>query len=150
MRLAYLVFTALLLPSLISAQALKRIPVEISGAQFNCELANTPESISKGLMYRTELAADEGMLFALPYPSPWAFWMKNTLIPLDMIWLNSSKKVIHMVENAQPCTQANCPVFSPPFKTNATYVLEISGGLSQTHHISLGTQINFETKEAQS
>ena len=149
MRPAYFAVLAILIPKIIFAQALKQIPVEFSDHILYCELANTPENIEKGLMFRTMLPSDHGMLFNLPYPRPWAFWMKNTLIPLDMIWLNSSKKVIHIVENAKPCKQAQCPIYYPPSHKKALYVLEIGGGLSQTYQIQLGTQLNFETKDAQ-
>jgi uncharacterized membrane protein (UPF0127 family) len=109
-----------------------------------CEIANTPETMIQGLMYREHLDKKQGMLFVFPRPSNWNFWMKNTKIKLDIIWLNQDQEVIYMVENALPCHQENCPIYAPNPQVKARYVLEILGGQAQYQKINLGSKLNFQ------
>jgi uncharacterized membrane protein (UPF0127 family) len=146
----FFVYLLFFLSSISCAENLPRITVEAGGHILDCELANTPETISKGLMFRTELPKHEGMLFWMPYTYPWSFWMKNTPISLDILWLNSQKKVIYMVENAPPCQELNCPVYTPPSPADVLYVLEIGGGLAKSYHITLESQLYFDTTGTQS
>ncbi len=96
---------------------------------FNIELAQTLEERQEGLMFREELDRDKGMLFIFPAEQEASFWMKNTLIPLDMIWLNENKEVVFINENVQPCVSEECPSISSGVK--AKYVLEINSGLAR-------------------
>lgn len=102
---------------------------------FNVEVVDTPESRQIGLMYREELSLDEGMFFVFENEGNYPFWMKNTLIPLDMIWIDSSGKIVDIKE-ADPCEADPCPVF---YHTgSAKYVLEINKGLSAELGIEIG------------
>lgn len=98
-------------------------------AQSNLERAN-------GLMNRTELENDKGMLFVFDMSGIYNFWMKNTLIPLDIIWISSDKKVVFIKKNAQPCKEKICESIKP--NVEAKYVLEINGGLTDTLDINEG------------
>lgn len=90
---------------------------------FQVELADTPEARDLGLMYRTHLAPDKGMLFDFGAPEPVSFWMKNTLIPLDMVFIGADGRVVNVAANAIPGDLT--PIDSDGAVTG---VLEIPGG----------------------
>lgn len=96
---------------------------------FNVEIVNTPEARAQGLMEREYLNPDNGMLFIFDTEDKYYFWMKNTLISLDIIWLDKNKKVMFIKHNAQPCKADPCETFGPNEK--AKYVLEINSGLAK-------------------
>jgi len=106
---------------------------------FKVELAKTKEEREKGLMFREKLDENKGMLFIFEKEGFHGFWMKNTLIPLDIIWMNSEGKIVYIKENAQPCKGMLCPVFIPGKK--AKYVLEINAGKVKELGIKVGDQI---------
>lgn len=106
---------------------------------FDVELAVSPEKRNLGLMHRSELADDAGMLFIFPEEGNYSFWMKNTLIPLDIIWFDSGQRVVH-VETAYPC-EDRCPPISPD--AEAMYVLEINAGSADENDIRIGTILEF-------
>ncbi len=108
---------------------------------INAELAETPEKRRQGLMYREQLGAGEGMLFVFETEAVYGFWMKNTLIPLDIIWLDSSKKVVH-IETAVPCTTERCISYTP--SAAALYVVEANAGFAEENGIEIGTPVEFE------
>jgi len=112
------------------------------GFRLRLELAQTPQEVADGLMYRPSLPADRGMLFVFPeerYPS---FWMKNTLIPLDLVFLDSAGVVVDVVENAPPCAADPCPTYSPQAPARA--VLEIKAVSAHRHGLESGAVIRFE------
>ena len=107
--------------------------------RFDVELAVTPQERSKGLMFRESLPNRSGMLFVFDPPQPVAFWMKNTLIPLDMIFLDRTGTVSHVHESAIPGD------LTPIEGGDAVFaVLEINAGLSARYSISVGTQMQHE------
>jgi uncharacterized membrane protein (UPF0127 family) len=107
---------------------------------FLVELAKEEKELRKGLMFRENLDDDSGMLFVFEKEENHPFWMKNTLIPLDIIWIDKEKKVVFIKENAQPCKEdMECPLINP--KRKAKYVLEISGGLSKELNIKTGDSV---------
>lgn len=91
---------------------------------FTVEIADTPETRTLGLMNRTFMAENSGMLFIFPKADFHDFRMKNTLIPLDMIRIDNQHKVVH-IANALPCTVDPCIIYRPEVFSN--YVLEING-----------------------
>jgi len=111
-------------------------------ASFYTELALTAAEQSRGLMYRPHMRDDWGMLFIYPTERTLSFWMKNTLIPLDMIFIDDAGGVVGVVENAEPQTLSPRRVEAP-----ARYVFEINGGLSAELGIGAGTWVRFETME---
>lgn len=102
--------------------------VRINGQTVNVEVVRSLEKQALGLMYRTEMAADHGMLFIYPHAMPMSFWMKNTKIHLDIIYFDQNLKLINISANTPPCRTATCPGY--PSSGPAQYVLEINGGLA--------------------
>jgi uncharacterized protein len=107
-----------------------------NGASIAVEVVADPESRARGLMYRPSLPADRGMLFLFPEPDVHSFWMKDTLIPLDMIWLDTERKVIAIERDVPPCQADPCPSYGP--EARALYVLELAGGQAAAHRIERG------------
>ncbi len=109
--------------------------------EFQAELATTSAQLAQGLMYRQDLGADRGMLFVFPEVTQTSFWMKNTLIPLDMIFIGADKRIVSIVENAAP--QTTTPRSAEgPFQ----YVLEVEGGRSSALGLQAGDRVEFEVK----
>jgi len=134
-------------PIVIIIIAVIAISVQNSGKEIcfnsNCitaEVANSPQERARGLMYRTSLEENEGMLFIFEEPAKHGFWMRNTLIPLDIIWLNERKKIIH-IATAQPCMEDSCPSFVP--KQNALYVIEVNAGFAEKNNIQIGDIVSI-------
>ncbi|MDP3052638.1 MAG: DUF192 domain-containing protein [bacterium] len=109
---------------------------------FDVELAKTTAEMSRGLMFRENLAADKGMFFIFKKEGKYPFWMKNTLIPLDIIWINENKEVVFVSENTQPCPEESPCFYINPDK-NAEYVLEINGGLAGKIGLKIGDKANL-------
>ncbi len=106
---------------------------------FQVEVADTPAKRELGLQYRRELAADRGMIFLFPAPSVQSFWMKNTPLPLDMIFIASDRKIVGIVEQTVPFSLDSRSVGRP-----SQFVLEINGGLAKGHGIKAGDAVRFE------
>jgi uncharacterized membrane protein (UPF0127 family) len=121
-------------------QSLEVGQVCTSNVCFSVEIPATQSQMEYGLMNRSHLDCDKGMLFVFGKEGNYSFWMKNTLIPLDIIWINSSQNVVYIKKNAQPCTPDYCPSIVP--RKNAKYVLEINGGLSDKYEIKVGDKAN--------
>ncbi|WP_414640781.1 DUF192 domain-containing protein [Archangium sp.] len=111
--------------------------------RVDVEVAATPESRTRGLMWRQELPAGQGMLFIFPEEEVQSFWMRNTLIPLDMIFIDSAGKIVGIVENAQPRTLTSRSVGRP-----GRYVLEVPGGWSRAHGLERGGTVRFQGLES--
>ena len=110
---------------------------------FRVELARTEPEREKGLMYRDHLAPDAGMLFLFERPSVQTFWMKNTLIPLDMIFIAADHTIAGVVADAQPLTLTARSVGEL-----SQYVLEIGGGLAARLGIRAGQHVDFHGADA--
>ncbi len=110
---------------------------------FNVEVATTQVQREKGLIYRKELGKDNGMLFVFDKEGNYPFWMKNTLIPLDIIWADSNSKVVFIASNVQPCKSLICPSVNPG--VGAKYVLEINAGLCEEIGLKLGDELKIDT-----
>lgn len=131
----------------VVSQNIQPKPVSQVCFRANCfavELAMTSAQQEQGLMNRTSLDKSKGMLFIFPNSGEHLFWMKDTLIPLDMIWMDQNYKVVFVGQNEQPCPPSLvgagktiiCPIIDP--KANAKYVLEINAGITN----NLGIKIN--------
>jgi len=112
-----------------------------SGAIYSVEVARTPEETSQGLMYRESLPPRTGMIFLFTDSAPHNFWMKNTMIPLDIIWIDASGKVIFVSANTPPCNSDPCPTYGP--KAPAPVVLEIAGGLAEKEGVKAGATLGL-------
>jgi uncharacterized membrane protein (UPF0127 family) len=93
-------------------------------------------------MFREHLDPDKGMLFIYPDEGVHYFWMKNTLIPLDMVWINGNREIIFISKDVQPCEISQCPLISPEQKVQ--YVLELNGGTSDKIGLAIGDKITFD------
>ncbi len=118
-----------------------------NGFTIYCEVADTPAKRSQGLMYRTRMAPDRGMLFTFPEfhePGYWTFWMKNTKMPLDILWLDRDGTIVHLERYVPICTRTDnlCPRYRP--KTAAIQVLELRAGQAATLKLSTGTKLTIE------
>jgi uncharacterized membrane protein (UPF0127 family) len=105
---------------------------------FTVEIADTPAKREMGLQYRRELALDRGMIFLFPREEPQSFWMKNTPIPLDMIFISAEQKIVGIVENTAPFSLQARSV-----SASSKYVLEINGGLSRRYGFAAGDRVRF-------
>jgi uncharacterized membrane protein (UPF0127 family) len=109
---------------------------------FRVEVARTPDEQARGLMYREHLDADAGMLFVSAAPRLQVFWMKNTLIPLDMIFISADRRIVGIVADAEPRTITSRKVDAP-----SQFVLEIGGGLSAQLGIRPGQLLELRNIE---
>ncbi|MFA6378763.1 MAG: DUF192 domain-containing protein [Candidatus Omnitrophota bacterium] len=116
----------------------KQPKVCLGSACLKVEIAQTNEELQRGLQYRETMPRDEGMLFIFPQDVEAGFWMKNTLLPLDMIWLSEAKSVVYIQKNAPPCLQEECPVYGP--KESVRYVLEANAGFADANDIQIGQE----------
>jgi uncharacterized membrane protein (UPF0127 family) len=111
-------------------------------AIFRTEYANTPETIEYGMMYRRSMDKDMAMLFFMTGGDQLrSFWMKNTIVPLDIIYINSENEVVSIQANAQPLSTQSLPSGQP-----ASYVLEIYGGEAAAQGIGVGTKVYWSDK----
>jgi len=111
---------------------------------FQVEIAKTKAQRERGLMYREKLDKDKGMLFIFDKEGMYPFWMKNTLIPLDIIWIDGNNKVVFISQNVQPCKTLICPSAVP--SEQAKYVLEINAGFAEKLQIKTGDYASFKLK----
>ena len=113
----------------------------VIGAQtIQLEVAKTPEQQAMGLMFRTELAPDRGMLFPFDPPRPVSFWMKNVAINLDMVFLRDGK-VVDIASQVPPCTTDPCPVYGPAKTVEIDQVIELRGGRAAELGLKVGDRL---------
>src|SRR5262245_66356622 len=124
-----------------SCKAKPQVTIATEGGRqltFQVEVADTPAKRELGLQYRRDLAVDRGMIFLFPAESVHSFWMKNTPIPLDMIFISKDRKIVGIVEQAVPLSTESRSV------PGASYlVLEINGGLYESYWLKAGDTVQF-------
>lgn len=120
----------------------KPVTVLLHGQRFSAELATDDAQRQRGLMMRQSLPPNHGMLFVFPRTDPQAFWMKNTLIPLDMLYFDAARRLVSMQLNVPPCQADPCPVY--PSEAPARYVLELSGGTARRIGVQPGDELKIE------
>jgi Uncharacterized conserved protein len=106
------------------------------------EVASDDATREQGLMYRDHLAGDRGMVFLFPQAGEYPFWMKNTLIPLDMIWMDGEHRIVHVAHDVPPCKADPCTSYPP--HALASSVLELAAGVAAKHHLTDGNVLRFE------
>jgi len=111
------------------------------GFAVDLELATTPEETTTGLMFRPLLPKDRGMLLLWEEERHATIWMMNVLVPLDIVFLDDSGRVVELVADAQPCAAEPCPRFTPGAAARA--VLELAAGSAAAHRIAVGEHVDF-------
>ncbi|MEO5819363.1 MAG: DUF192 domain-containing protein, partial [Vicinamibacteraceae bacterium] len=108
---------------------------------LSLEVARTEAERSQGLMHRKSMPDRAGMIFLFERPAVYPFWMKNTLIPLDMFWTDTSGKVVWIAESVPPCQADPCPEYPP--KAVASYVIETNAGFAKRHGVKVGDVVEL-------
>jgi len=140
MRKVLFIFLLVLLSACTVSESLV-INTNDGDVSIDIEIAETPEERTVGLMFREELGVNDGMLFIFDDEQVRTFWMKNTLIPLDMIHISDNKVIVDIIENAVPCESDPCPVY--PAISPAKYVLEVNSGFVQDKNIQIGNEVKI-------
>lgn len=117
---------------------------EFGGVSLRIEYATTPEARERGLGGRTEIPENYAMLFVFPKYDTYGFWMKDTLVPLDIFWLDSKGHVVYIAQDVATSTYPN--VFYPT--TPARYVLETVAGFAREHAIKIGSELMLKNLES--
>jgi len=112
--------------------------IAIGKQVYQIEMAVTPQQAETGLMYRTSLPQGHGMLFPFKSPRPVSFWMKNTLIPLDILFI-AQGHLLHVFENVQPCISEPCQTYGLTALTDM--VLELPAGTALRDHLTAGSPV---------
>ena len=113
-----------------------------SGTELITDVADTPEKIFFGLAFRDHLPEDRGMVYIFDSSDRHRLTTKGFMVPVDMIWLDESKYVVHTVTGAEPCDERVCPQFGPP-PENARYVVQTVAGFVETEGIKPGDVLKF-------
>ncbi len=108
---------------------------------FDVELATTFVERERGLMYRDSLDLDDGMLFVFEEEGIYSFWMKDTLIPLDIIWIDSNGVVVFIEEDVRPCVD-ECSIFKSDRESK--YVLEVNSGIVEKIGLKVGDKLELD------
>src|SRR5919109_2158970 len=117
--------------------------VTVKGFELDADVPITSELMAKGLAVKNQLKENEAMLFVFEDSAKHSFWMKDMKFPIDIIWLDSNGKVVHIEQNLQPCVLVFiCTSYSPDI--DSQYVLETVAGFTQRHNVSVGTNIDIE------
>jgi uncharacterized membrane protein (UPF0127 family) len=140
-RLAPLLFVAILcLPACASGSGSPW--VELKGKRFYVEVADDDAERARGLMFRDSMAADHGMLFVHEREEPQAYWMKNTKIPLDILYFDSTRRLVSAQKRVPPCSAGDrCPPY--PSEGSALYVLELNAGAADAMGLAKGDELTF-------
>lgn len=112
-----------------------------NNTKIQIEIADTSLKRATGLMYRKSLPQNQGMLFIFDETAKHIFWMKNTLVPLDIIWLDENFKIVDISRSTPPCTTQKCQTYMP--SSPAKYVLEVNSGISEQNNLKIGDQLKF-------
>lgn len=139
-----LICGVMLAPSALAADTVP-LTIHVGGStyQFEVEIADDPAERSQGLMFREQLAPNGGMLFLYPDEKPRTFWMKNTPLPLDIIFIARDGRVVHVAANAVPFDQSVIPSVEA-----AQAALEIGGGLAAQLGIGPGATVTWPAQAA--
>ena len=132
----------LVLMSLLSGCASAGSWVELGGQRYQVEVADDDAERARGLMFRDELAAGHGMIFVHEREEPQAYWMKNTRIPLDILYFDNTRKLVSQQRDVPPCSAGNaCPSY--PSNAPARYVLELNAGEAAKLKLENGVELKL-------
>lgn len=109
--------------------------------QLAIEISDDDYEVQTGLMYRESMEANQAMLFVFPEPGMHSFYMKNTLIPLDIIFIDENRQIVNIQKNAKPLDETSLPSEKP-----VQFVLEINAGLSDKWQLKPGDKVEWRTE----
>jgi hypothetical protein len=112
-----------------------------SGTVLQVEVMVKDEDRAMGLMFRPSLPRDRGMLFVFERPDFHGIWMKNCRFPIDIVWLDEQRKIVHVAESVPPCKADPCPVYNP--LRRAAYVVELNAGQARREKAVVGATVAF-------
>jgi uncharacterized membrane protein (UPF0127 family) len=112
-----------------------------SGKVLQAELMISDEDRQLGLMFRPSLPADRGLLFVFGQLGFHGIWMKNCRFPIDIVWLDEQRRVVHLAEAVPPCKSDPCPSYEPLRK--AAYVIELNAGQARREKLTIGASVGF-------
>ncbi|MFO7447691.1 MAG: DUF192 domain-containing protein [Ignavibacteriaceae bacterium] len=143
---AYFIFSSLLIPKKTGNEYMFKKEGELviadssgnSKIRLDIEIADDDYDRQLGLMFRRNMEDHQGMLFIFPFEERQSFWMRNTYIPLDIIFINSGKKIVTIHKNTIPLSDNSYPSSEP-----AKYVLEVNAGFTNKYNITTGDKISF-------
>ena len=116
--------------------------VELNGTRYGVEIADDDEERARGLMFREEMAAGAGMLFVHDREAPQAYWMKNTKIPLDILYFDNARRLVSQQRDVPPCSLGDrCPPY--PSTGPARYVLELNAGEAARLNLRDGAELRL-------
>jgi uncharacterized membrane protein (UPF0127 family) len=120
----------------------QQVNVTVNGVDLVADIAETGEQRSKGLAIKDSLNETEGMLFVFSEPRQYVFWMKDMKFPIDIIWLDSNKTVVHVEHSLDPCGPVSCQTYMPG--ADSLYVLETVAGFADKYGIVEGMKVKFD------
>ncbi len=126
----------------ISGYYYRQVNVTVNGVGLVADIAETGEQRSKGLAIKDSLNETEGMLFVFSEPRQYVFWMKDMKFPIDIIWLDSNKTVVHVEHSLDPCSPVSCQTYGPG--ADSFYVLETVAGFADKYGVTEGTKVKFD------
>ncbi len=133
----------LILVALLSVSCAHGGPtVTLRGETFQVEVADEPDEMALGLMFRTEMPADHGMIFIYPDEAQRSFWMKNTRLSLDILYFSSDLKLVDWYADVPPCKTPQCPSY-PSRANNVRYVLELNAGKAAQIGVQKGDELTL-------
>ena len=134
--------SALLLSTSLVGCASSQPWVELKGQRYSVEVADTHDERARGLMFRDRLDAGTGMLFVHDAEQPLAYWMKNTRIPLDILYFDEDRKLVSVSRGVPPCSLGDrCPNY--PSRGAALYVLELNAGVATQIGVEPGDELTI-------
>jgi uncharacterized membrane protein (UPF0127 family) len=143
MRLRRLAVLALALAAAGAAATPAVVPLTLpSGTVLQVEVMVRDEDRAMGLMFRPSLARERGMLFVFEQQDFHGIWMKNCKFPIDILWLDEERKIVHVAEAVPPCKAEPCPVYTP--LRRASYVVELNAGQARREKAAVGATVRFD------
>ncbi|MFA6384652.1 MAG: DUF192 domain-containing protein [Candidatus Omnitrophota bacterium] len=124
-----------------AADMIYKARVCVKDACVNAEIADTDGARMTGLMYRGSLAENGGMLFVFPGPGRYSFWMMNMRFPLDIIWIDETRRIVDIKAGVEPCAAGSCESILP--RSDALYVLEVPAGFTLRHQAAIGDTVSI-------
>ncbi len=115
-----------------------------NGTKITCDVMTNQVDVTRGLMFRESLPQDRGMLFVHATPSKYYYWTLNLKFPIDIIWMDSKRRVVEIAANAPPCPSKipkECPNYGG--HENAVFILEVNGGVAARSGVDVGTFLDF-------